>query len=120
MPASGATMTSRQSGPSVAQPWLTVGVLRGDLRADALELAADVLEAVAVLIRRQVRGVRVLEGIDHPADGALDQGVAVDLAAGIALGDRVVGVPERAERLVLADRRAGLGPRPGDRASSRT
>ena len=73
-----------------------VGGLGRDLRADALELAADALEGVVVLLRGQVRGVRVAERLDHAADGALDERVAVDLAAGVALVDRVVRVPERA------------------------
>ena len=51
---------------------------------------------------RQVRGVRVAERVDHPLDGALDERVAVDLAAGVAVGDGVVGVPERLERLLVA------------------
>ena len=46
-----------------------------------------------------------------PADRALDHRVAIDLAARVALGDRVVRVPERPECLVLADRRARLGRR---------
>ena len=83
---------------------LTGRVLGRDLGTDALELAADALEALAVLVRREVRRVRILERVDHPADGALDQGVAVDVAAGIAVVDGVVGVPERAERLVVTDR----------------
>ena len=97
-----------------------VGGLRRDLRADALELAADPLQGVAVLVRGQVRGVRVAERLDHPADGALDDRLAVDLAAGVAVGDRVVRVPERPEGVVLADRRARLDARSGGPSSSRT
>ena len=85
-----------------------VGGLGRDLRADALELAADALEGVVVLLRGQVRGVRVTERLDHAADGALDERVAVDLAARVAVVDRVVRVPEGPERGILADRRARL------------
>src|SRR5687768_17576595 len=52
-----------------------------DLDADALELAADPLEGVVVLLRGEIRGVGVPERVDHPADGALHDRVAVDLAA---------------------------------------
>ena len=50
-----------------------VGGLGRDLGADPLELAADALQALAVLLRGQVRRIRVLEGLDHPADRALDE-----------------------------------------------
>ena len=80
-----------------------------DLGADALELPADALQALAIVVRRQVGRIRVLEGADHPPDGALDQGVRVDAAARVPVGDRVVGVPERLEGGSLRGRRAGVG-----------
>ena len=98
-----------------------VGRLRGDLRADPLELAADPLQALAVLVGGQVRGVRVAERVDHPPDGALDEDVAVDLAAGVAVVDRVVRVPERLERASSLGRACpGSVAGPAARASSRT
>ncbi len=88
-----------------------VGGPGDDLRADPLELAADPLQALAVFLGGQVGGVRVAERLDHPADGALDEHVPVDRAAGIPVVDRVVGVPERLEPGVVGDRRARCGGR---------
>ncbi len=87
---------------------VAVRVLGRDLRPDTLELPADPLQTLAVLGRREVRGVRVAECLDHAADRALDDRRPVDLPARVALRDGLVGVPERTEVVVLADRRPGL------------
>ena len=108
-PGSGRVTTSRQSGPSGVQPSVPSVRLGGDLGADPLELAADALQALAVLLGRQVGGVRVVEGLDHPADGALDERRPIDLAAGVPVVDGVVGLPERLERGRLGGRRARVG-----------
>src|SRR4051794_35258600 len=72
---------------------------RGDLRADPFELAADALQALPIVLGGQVGRVRIPERIDHPPDGALDHGDLVDGAARVPVADRMVGVPERLERL---------------------
>ena len=102
-----------QSGPSVAQSLVSpVAARRPDLGADPLELAGQVLEARLVLLRRQVRGVRVVERLDHAPDRAVDERLLVDVAAGVAVLDRVVRVPERLEGVGPARRRARLGVDP--------
>src|SRR4029079_14484949 len=82
--------------------------LRGQLRPDPLELAADPLPALAVGVGAEIRGIRVAQRPDHPGDRAIDDGLAVHGTTGVALRDRVIGVPERAERLLIADRRPAL------------
>ena len=63
-------------------------------------------QAVLELLARQVQRVGVVERGDHALDRALDERLAVDVAAGVALGDGPVGVPERLEGLRLVDGRA--------------
>ena len=61
-------------------------VLHPDLGADAAELAGQVVERLAVLLGRQVAGVRVLEPVlDHPAHGAVDELLVGDLVDVLAL-----------------------------------
>ena len=81
---------------------LALGVLRPDLRPDPLELAGQVLEALAVLVGRQVGRVGIAERVDHPLDRAADEALLVLAAEGEALEDRVVACP----------RTAGSRPRP--------
>jgi hypothetical protein len=56
-----------------------------DLGTDPLELAADALQVLTVLIGCQVLGIRVVERADHPLDRALDEGVLRDRATGVAV-----------------------------------
>src|SRR4029079_14090475 len=83
-------------------------VFRADLRPDPLELAREVLEALAVLVRRPVRRVGIAERVDHALDRAPDHRLAIDRPAGESLDDRVVGVPEGLEAVLGRDRRSGL------------
>ena len=110
-PGSGSVTTSRQAAPSGVQPSVPSSAFGRDLGADALELPADPLQALAIVVRRQVGRIRVPEGADHPPDGALDELVRVDRAARVPVGDRVVGVPERLE--------GGSSAMPASRARSR-
>ena len=64
---------------------------------------------VLVLLRREVLAVRVAEGREHALDRALDRRLLVDLAAGVALGDGPIRIPERLERLGLTGRGAEGG-----------
>ena len=82
-------------------------VLHPDLGADAAELAGQVLERLAVLLGRQVAGVRVLEPVlDHPAHGAVDELLVGDLVD-VAAADLRVRVAQDGERLA----RLGAGDR---------
>ena len=105
-PGSARRPTRRQSAPSVVQvevaPAASTVPIVG---ADALELARDRARRLE-LLGRQVLRVRVVERADHPLDRALDERLAVDVAAGVAVGDRPVGVPERLERVGLVGGRA--------------
>ena len=67
---------------------------------------------------RHVQRVRVAERGDHALDRALDQRLVVDVAAGVALGDAAVGVPERLEGRRLVDGRARASAPSGGRATS--
>ena len=96
------------------------GACARDLGADPLELAADPEQALAVFVGGQVGRVRVAERADHAPDRALDDERPIDLAAGVAVVDRVVGVPERLERLGLRRAACRARRRPGGPASSPT
>ena len=65
---------SRPEGRAVAR--LAGRVPRADLGADPLELAGQVLEAGLVFLRREIRGVRVVERLDHAPDRARGRGPA--------------------------------------------
>ena len=92
-------MTRRQSAPSVragagrARARRRVPIV-APMPSNSPEMPR---RRVLVLLRREVRRVRVVERLEHPLDRALDERLAVDVAAGVAVGDRAVGVPERLE-----------------------
>ena len=111
----GATTTRRQSAARSCRSTWPLAIDGADRRADPLELARDRAQAVLELVAREVQRVRVVERPDHALDRALDERLAIDVAARVALGDRPVRVPERLEGIdLLAGWRArgqrGLAP----------
>src|SRR4029078_3308341 len=80
---------------------------RADLGADALEGARDVVDRALEVLRAQVRGIGIADGLDHPPDRALDERLPVDRLQREALADRVVDRPERTPGLLLGDVAAG-------------
>ena len=70
---------------------------RADLGADALELAVDALEALDVVVRAEVAEYGSPSDSIMPRIAPCDDASLVDVAAGVAVADRVVGVPERLE-----------------------
>ena len=107
-PPSGATTASRQSAPRVVQA--DVAPARSTVPIVApmpSNWPGDPLQGRLELVGRHVQRVGIAERADHALDRALDQRLAVDVAAGVAVGDRGVRVPERLERLGVARRGAG-------------
>ena len=78
-----------------------VAVLGRHLGADALELAGDARQARSVLVGGHVRGVGVIERVEHALDGALDERSWLEVAD-VLRGDLAVRLPERLEQLLLA------------------
>ena len=109
------------SGPSVAQSLVSPAADRVPISAPIPSNWPEMsCSAGLVFLGREVRGVRILERLDHAPDRALDERFLVDVAAGVAVLDRVVGVPEGLERVGLgspacpaARRSAGRPSTPG-------
>ena len=62
-------------------------VLGGHHRADALELAASIVERGFELVGAHVARVRVLEHLEHALDGALEHGCSGSGCADVLVGD---------------------------------